>query len=51
MAEERIVEAQAADEEKQFELSLRPKWLREYIGQQKAKENLDIFIRAARKRG
>lgn len=38
------------DEERQFELSLRPKWLREYIGQQKAKDNLAIFIEAARKR-
>ena len=37
-------------DERDFELSLRPKWLREYIGQQKAKENLDIFIKAARKR-
>ncbi|MGH9828189.1 MAG: Holliday junction branch migration DNA helicase RuvB, partial [Blastocatellia bacterium] len=39
------------DEEKEFELSLRPRWLKEYIGQQKAKENLTIFIQAARKRG
>jgi Holliday junction DNA helicase RuvB len=38
-------------EEQQFELSLRPKWLGEYIGQQKVKENLSIFIQAARKRG
>src|SRR5262245_34457308 len=38
-------------DEAQFEMSLRPKWLREYIGQQKAKENLSIFIQAARKRG
>lgn len=38
------------EEERQFELSLRPKWLREYIGQQKAKDNLAIFIEAARKR-
>ena len=30
--------------------SLRPKSLREYIGQEKAKENLSIFIEAARKR-
>jgi Holliday junction DNA helicase RuvB len=42
--------AESADEQ-QFELSLRPKWLREYIGQQKAKENLAIFIQAARNRG
>ena len=31
--------------------SLRPKTLREYIGQEKAKENLAIFIQAAQKRG
>ena len=30
--------------------SLRPKHLREYIGQEKAKENLSIFIAAAQKR-
>ncbi len=30
--------------------SLRPKTLREYIGQEKAKENLSVFIEAARKR-
>jgi len=40
----------ASDDERQFELSLRPRRLQEYIGQQKAKENLDIFIRAALKR-
>ena len=36
-----------------FELdnSLRPKRLDEYIGQEKAKENLKIFIEAAKKRG
>ncbi|MBO6093707.1 MAG: AAA family ATPase, partial [Oscillospiraceae bacterium] len=32
------------------ELSLRPRTLSEYIGQQKAKENLDVFIRAAKLR-
>ncbi len=31
-------------------LSLRPKYLHEYIGQQKVKEMLDIFIKAAKKR-
>ncbi|HEX8129822.1 MAG TPA: AAA family ATPase, partial [Pyrinomonadaceae bacterium] len=35
------------DEESQFELSLRPSRLAEYIGQRKATENLRIFIRAA----
>ena len=52
MSEDRIITPTASgDDEKQFELSLRPKWLREYIGQSKAKGNLDIFIKAARKRG
>ena len=35
----------------QTELSLRPKMLREYIGQHKVKANLEISLEAARKRG
>lgn len=31
--------------------SLRPRMLREYIGQKKAKENLEVFIKAAKMRG
>jgi Holliday junction DNA helicase RuvB len=51
MSEERMVSGEAQDtDEKQYELSLRPKWLREYIGQQKVKDNLSIFIEAARRR-
>ncbi len=38
-------------DEEQIELSLRPKWLREYIGQRKVKDNLAIFIKAAIARG
>ncbi|OGL54285.1 Holliday junction DNA helicase RuvB [Candidatus Shapirobacteria bacterium RBG_13_44_7] len=38
-------------EEKQEELKLRPQKLGEFIGQKKLKEQLDIFIRAARQRG
>ena len=37
----------ALDEEKQFELSLRPTRLQEYIGQRKVKDNLRIFMKAA----
>ncbi len=33
------------------ELSLRPSYLNEFVGQQKIKENLSIFIQAARSRG
>src|SRR3954469_25752285 len=43
--------ASVLDEERQFELSLRPKHLGEYIGQKKVTENLRVFITAARKRG
>ena len=50
MGERGIAASSESQDEREFELSLRPKWLREHIGQQKAKENLDIFIRAARKR-
>src|SRR3954463_5167590 len=38
------------DEDRQFDLSLRPSRLGEYIGQTKAKENLRVYITAARKR-
>ena len=37
-------------EEQSFELSLRPKNLRQYIGQNKVKENIEISIRAASNR-
>ncbi|CAN5817058.1 Holliday junction branch migration DNA helicase RuvB [soil metagenome] len=40
----------AFDEEKQFELSLRPTHLGEYIGQKKVKDNLRVFMKAALKR-
>ncbi len=38
------------DEEKRFELSLRPTRLQEYIGQKKIKDNLRIYMQAALKR-
>ena len=38
------------NEDKEIELSLRPKSLAEFIGQQKLKDQLDIFIRAAKQR-
>src|SRR5919205_2444668 len=45
-----VRERGALDDERQFELSLRPTRLGEYIGQKKATENLGIYIRAARQR-
>ena len=50
MTDARILAADPLEDELQTELSLRPKRLREYIGQHKVKENLDISIAAARKR-
>ena len=49
MEENRIVSPETLGDEN--ELSLRPKYLNEYIGQTKVKENLKIFIEAAKKRG
>jgi len=51
MSDERILSAQPVDDDLQSELSLRPRMLREYIGQHKVKANLEISITAARKRG
>src|SRR5436190_22174211 len=48
--EPRILSPQPVDDDIQSELSLRPKKLAEYIGQQKVKANLEISIAAARKR-
>src|SRR5712664_4794513 len=42
--------ATPTDEDRQYDLSLRPTHLTEYIGQTKAKENLRIYIKAAVKR-
>jgi Holliday junction DNA helicase RuvB len=48
---ERIVSAQAFDEDARIEASVRPKRLEEYIGQKRVKENIQIAIEAARSRG
>src|SRR5437763_13806893 len=50
MADERILSAIPLEDDATVELSLRPRRLREYIGQQKVKANLEISIEAARKR-
>ncbi|KOS67874.1 ATP-dependent DNA helicase RuvB [Lysinibacillus contaminans] len=47
---ERIIDGEAGTFDEQFELSLRPQRLSQYIGQHKVKENLQIFIEAAKLR-
>jgi len=49
MEEERLMDASELQED-ESQLSLRPKRLREYIGQSAIKENLEIFIQAAKNR-
>ena len=47
---DRVLSGEASEQEEQFELSLRPQRLSQYIGQQKVKDNLKIFIEAAKLR-
>ena len=52
MEENKLINPQIEDtEEEKLEKSLRPKVLEEYIGQDKVKENMKIYIEAAKKRG
>ena len=47
---DRIISTEVMQEDYKNENSLRPKTLKEYIGQQKAKENLSVYIEAAKNR-
>jgi Holliday junction DNA helicase RuvB len=49
--ETRVLSTAYAEEDAGVELSLRPRTLDEYIGQEKVKENLKIYIEAAKRRG
>src|SRR3954466_14711826 len=46
----RVKETFASDEDRQFDLTLRPTRIDEYIGQRQVKENLRIYMKAARGR-
>ncbi|TWT08315.1 Holliday junction branch migration DNA helicase RuvB [Planococcus sp. CPCC 101016] len=48
--EERIIDSEISEFDERFEQSLRPQLLSQYIGQQKVKHNLQIFIEAAKMR-
>ena len=49
--EKRVISTQVQEEDIKIEKSLRPQTLEEYIGQEKAKENLKVYIEAAKNRG
>ena len=46
-----VLSGQPYDDDRQFEQSVRPRWLKEFVGQTKTKENLAIAIEATRSRG
>ncbi len=48
--ENRIISSKEKEEDKTFDITLRPQKLDEYIGQNKIKNNLEIFMEAARRR-
>lgn len=48
--ERRVIETSLMEEDVRLEGSLRPQYLKDYIGQEKAKENLKIYIEAAKQR-
>src|SRR5215813_938138 len=48
---DRVIAGSMIEEEASYELSLRPRVLAEYIGQQNVKNNLEVAIQAARRRG
>ncbi len=51
MMNDRIISAAVRPEDFEADLSLRPSRLEEYIGQEKVKETISVFIQAARGRG
>ncbi len=51
MNNERIINPEPTEEERRLEIGLRPKGLSEFVGQEEVKNNLRVFIQAARERG
>ncbi len=50
-AQQRLVTPDTREEDYEIEQTLRPQKIEDYVGQQKIKENLKIFIQAAKERG
>lgn len=51
MSNRRVITTEIQEEDIKIEKNLRPQYLDDYIGQKKAKENLRVYIEAAKKRG
>ncbi|PJE75954.1 Holliday junction branch migration DNA helicase RuvB [Candidatus Uhrbacteria bacterium CG10_big_fil_rev_8_21_14_0_10_48_11] len=48
---DRIIEPETHDEDESLDTTLRPRELKDYVGQDKVKENLGVLMAAAKKRG
>jgi Holliday junction DNA helicase RuvB len=51
MAQERIITSQGSPEDEALDRAIRPRTLADYVGQPAVREQMDIFIGAAKKRG
>jgi len=49
--QEKITTPSLQEEDSRFEVNIRPQRMRDFVGQDKVKRNLEIFIQAAKKRG
>src|ERR671918_882914 len=49
--EERLVASAELDPDREFDAALRPRWLSEFVGQARVKEQLALLIQSARERG
>src|SRR5207244_4315375 len=47
----RVVAAEVVDEEREFDAALRPRWLSEFVGQARIKEQLQLLVEGAKARG
>nr|HMM32973.1 AAA family ATPase [Clostridia bacterium] len=50
MTDDRLITSSMTKEDEQYEYSLRPRFLNEYIGQSEVKEHMRIYIGAAKRR-
>ncbi len=49
--EDRLLDPEPREDERELDLTLRPRWINEFVGQDRIREHLEIFIRAACERG
>jgi len=50
VGEDRLLDPEAREDEQELDITLRPRWISEFIGQDRIREHLEIFITAARER-